>query len=225
MKNVNRNIQGETSIPKPNPKALPYIHGIPSWHKRDSHPPSLGKEDSSSTPAFNILHVAQAAARCPVQARRKSKAQQKGGRGSRSTASLGNPHQSSSSWAPRAGTEPVREGCPLCAGLLREEPGRNPIYQGRPDSTSRSCVLSPSSSRNRGEHPTSFVRSPAKTLAHPPGQLTISVYSPRGPSPRIEPRNPAVNPGCQSPQATFIHPCARHCAKCAQDSPESQGCP
>lgn len=95
-----------------------------------------------------------------------------------------------------------------------EEPGRHPLLQGRSDGTSRSCDLSPSSSRNSRECPTSFMGSPAKTLAPPLGQLTISVYPPRGPSPRIELRTPAVHPGCQPPQATFIHPCARHSAKC-----------
>lgn len=52
----------ETPIPNTNPTTLPNIHSIPSRHKRNSHPPSLGKENSSSMPAFNILHVAQVAA-------------------------------------------------------------------------------------------------------------------------------------------------------------------
>ena len=109
---------------------------------------------------------------------------------------------------------------------LRGEPGRDPIHQGSPEGTSRSCGLSPSFNKNSGEPPASFVGSPARTLAHPLGQRTISVYSPRGPSLRREPEDPAVNqPRCQPPQATFIHPCARHRAKSAQDRPESQGYP
>ena len=62
LKKKKKEYLGETPIPNTNPTVLPNIHSIPSRHKRNSHPPSLGKENSSSMPAFNILHIAQAAA-------------------------------------------------------------------------------------------------------------------------------------------------------------------
>lgn len=43
----------------------------------------------------------------------------------------------------------------------------------------------------------------AKALAHPLGQLSISVCSPRWPSPRVEPRNPDLSPGHQPLQSNL----------------------
>lgn len=56
--------------------------------------------------------------------------------------------------------------------------------------------LSPSSSKNSREYPTSLMGSVCQGSGSPTG-ATISVYLPRGPRPRLEPRNPAISPGHQ----------------------------
>lgn len=90
--------------------------------------------------------------------------------------------------------------CPLCAGLLCRSP------QGRPKmARDLSCDLSPSSSKSSRENPTSFMGSVCQGSGSPTG-ATISVYLPRGPSPKIEPRNPAISPGRQRlKHHSFIH--------------------
>ena len=140
---------------------------------------------------------------CPIQARGKSKAQQNGGRGTPSTTSLGIPHPEFNLLGILSRDQAWMRRVPIvgCWGSQ----GRDPIHQGSPDRTSRSCGLSPSFNRNSGEHPESFMGSPARTLAHPLGQLTISVYSPRGPSLRIEPKDPAVNQPRMPAPSSNIH--------------------
>lgn len=68
-----------------------------------------------------------------------------------------------------------------------------------------SCDLSPSSSKSSRENPTSLTGSVCQGSGSPTG-ATISVYLPRGPSPGIEPRNPATSPGRQRlKHHSFIH--------------------
>lgn len=174
MKNLNTNIQGKPQYRNQTPWHFPTstasLPGISGIHTR----PHWGKK----TPPPRLLLTSCALPRqqlCPVQAGGKPKAQEKGGGDPPAL----NPWESRTRvhapGLPEPGPRLNETAEPAMCWAAAEKPGRDPIHQERPDSTSRSCHLSPSSSGKSQEYPAPFTGSPAKTVARPPGQLTISV--------------------------------------------------